>query len=1022
MSTTQTIEYSGGWKKFVVPAGRTQVHINASGGGAGARHGGRVAGTLPCNPGDVLWIQVGGQGRLNGQAYGGGGRGSSGTGSGDPGRGGGGATTVRLGSKDGTIVLVAGGAGGDSGDGGHGGAGGADSGEDGSPGSAGTGRTFNAKGGTQKNPGNGGSSGGGKSYAGDDAEPGVLGRGGAGAQVGKANSHGGGGGGGGLRAGGGGQASAIQDNPGGAATVRFPGGGGGGGSNYANARLRGVSDSRGTGGVGNGEVILTFADHGYVQKAPAIPGDVTINGENESSEMATKSMGTIVLKASLFDTNIGQKVQLVAVMVEGPQPVMGATFKSPLMELGRNDDGQNAERVTATITLNGLPLNTLYKMHLWAVDETGQASTGPYGDPTTGFTSISFWTNRPPDPPELLDPDENSQIPTDTDITFAWNYSDPDGGNTQGGYSLRYRRAATPLSAAGPWVYRSQWWDASQSRIVLAEEFQDNTQCEWTVATKDPEGVFGPYAIPRSFYILADSTPPLLTYPTAGQAVDVGRPITFTWTFRDPQPGTSQVDADIRYRVVGTDDWITLFGAPEPAVPGGAGMWTVGVDELAASQHYEWSARTTSTTTQTSGWAEPEDFWTIRTPGSAIQPGAPLTGRMQGPLGYGNNRAFIYRRGGSVYVGELKGIKQLSWDRRRDDTSQINVVIDEFDDLTAQLLNTISTWAYEIVIFRTGPNGTERVAEGPITLIDDRYNEFEIQAKDVSAYLSRRVMRQGYTDGYQLINGVQVGLRTVVDRAELNILNALAYDDPNVIPYLTAIKNDADARQSRIVPDHSRMVLEDIDDLASKAGLDYTVAGRRIILWDTHRMIGRLPEMGNAAFLAPPHITEYGMQLCNYYAVTDGSGVYGSASRGLDSNGQPEFYGWVEMLASAYGTDPDEVSDASLLTSEARAALEATFATQAERNIAHRWPTPKQVKVPENTRLSPALNIGINQLIPGVWVPVRAKSRIMEVGQWQKIDRVSVTQTSKGEQITISMAPAPNNGADPDADAEVETE
>ena len=80
---------------------------------------------------------------------------------------------------------------------------------------------------------------------------------------------------------------------------------------------------------------------------------------------------------------------------------------------------------------------------------------------------------------------------------------------------------------------------------------------------------------------------------------------------------------------------------------------------------------------------------------------------------------------------------------------------------------------------------------------------------------------------------------------------------------------------------------------------------------------------------------------------------------------------------------------------------------------------PEAGQGPREHPAHPALNVGINQLIPGAWVPVRAKSRIMSISQWQKIDRVTVTQTKDGEQISISMAPAPNGGADPDADTAV---
>jgi hypothetical protein len=1018
MSTSQTVDYSGGWTKFVVPEGRTQVHINASGAGSGTRRGGRVAGTLPCNPGDVLWISVGGHGKAaNGRqggagGFGGGGPGGDGTGPGDGGRGGGGATVVRLDSRTGTIVAVAGGAGGSSGDSGPGGQGGANNGQEGGAGTSGSGQVFDAQGGSQTSEGNGGKSGGGAKYAGEDAEKGLLGRGGRGGQVGAGNSNGGGGGGGGYRGGGGGQASATQDNPGGSPTRRFAAGGGGGGSNYANPRLRGITNARGTGAEDHGQVVLTYSESGYVNNPPTPPTDIFVNGVAEEADMATKSLGTVEISAAISDSNIGQRVRLLAQVLE-PRSMFGQVYQSAWTELTENAVGQNAGTVRVPLTMTGLPVNTLFKLHLWSLDEVGQVA----GLSNT-FSVVSFWTNRPPDAPELNDPDDNSTIPSGTDITFGWTFIDPDGGNTPGGYQVRWRTSATPSAPAGEWLTVT----ASVGAVALTangELFRGNTSYDWTVRTPDPEGMWGPWQISRSFFVVADVSPPVLTSPIGDQAVQVGVPTPFTWTFLDPSDGATQLRADLRYRVVGTEVWVTLTGENFPGVPGAASSWDL-TTEFGPGLHYEWQVKTYSSSGLASEWSTSATFWTISAPGGGLPPLGDVVGRMAGPLGYGTNRAYVYRRGGQIPVGELTGISKLQWDRRRDDTSEIDIVIDNFDESLKTLLAQLHTWAYEIVIWRDGPDGLERVAEGPITLLDDRYDTWEIQAKDVTAYLSRRVLRQGYADGYQIVGNTQVGLRTVVERAELDVINGLAYDDPNVIPYLTALKNDGDARQSRNVPDHSRMVLEDIDDLASNAGLDYTTVGRRIILWDTHRMIGRLPEMRNSDFMSPPRITEYGAQACNYYAVTDGSGVYGTATRGLDSNGQPIFYGWLEMLASAYGTDPDEVADASLLTSEAREALANTFSEQAQRNIAHRWPAPKQVKVAENTRLNPEINLSINQLVPGVWIPVRAKSRVLEIAQWQKLDRVTVVQTEDGEEITVSMAPAPNNGADPDSEESVE--
>jgi hypothetical protein len=279
-------------------------------------------------------------------------------------------------------------------------------------------------------------------------------------------------------------------------------------------------------------------------------------------------------------------------------------------------------------------------------------------------------------------------------------------------------------------------------------------------------------------------------------------------------------------------------------------------------------------------------------------------------------------------------------------------------------------------------------------------------------YVYRRIMRQGFNDSYHFEHGEQMGLPTVVDRATRILMDVLAPDDPNILPYLTAVRYDDDARESRIVPDYNQTGWEQIDDLAATAGLDYTTVGRRIILWDTHRSIGRLPMMTDGDFSEPPVVTEYGMQLANYSAVTNGSGIW-AAVRPVDEPEENIYYGPIELLASAYG-EADGTADGER-DHGADERMKEAMLEQAKRNIANRWPTPIVVRVPDNSTLNPSVNITFDQLVPGVWIPLTSRGTLREVSQWQKLDSVSVTvDPDKGEQVAVVMSPAPHYGEDSD--------
>jgi hypothetical protein len=356
----------------------------------------------------------------------------------------------------------------------------------------------------------------------------------------------------------------------------------------------------------------------------------------------------------------------------------------------------------------------------------------------------------------------------------------------------------------------------------------------------------------------------------------------------------------------------------------------------------------------------------------------------------------------------------LRWGRVRDDISGTTLRTSGFDQDCCELLASLRCWMHELVVFRDGV----RVWEGPVTRIGYEQDRVEIEAKDVMAYVYRRVMRTGYNDAYRLVKAgvggapdAYLGLLSVVRRAGLLVTQALAPYDPNVLPYLTAIEYPSDAREARVVANWSRSCWEEIDDLAATAGLDYTTVGRRIILWDTHRAIGRLPEMRDGDFSDSTIVTEYGMQLATFFAVTNGSGVVGT----YEVKAKTHPYGPVEQLASSYSDSA--AASGETLTPAQLAAAQRSMVEQAERNISGRWPAPLIVRIPDNSTINPNANIGFQQLIPGVWLPLRSVNTARKVLQWQKLDSVEVeVDASGGEKVHVVLSPAPNGGNDPDAD------
>lgn len=535
------------------------------------------------------------------------------------------------------------------------------------------------------------------------------------------------------------------------------------------------------------------------------------------------------------------------------------------------------------------------------------------------------------------------------------------------------------------------WWNNYPLRRMYASEWSD------------------------SFYftVVGPTTAPSLVDPVFDEAVVASQPRLFEWVFRDPIPESFTSGTILEYREVGTADWIRYdfdqHGYPDDGFAGS--FWEIEAGTFEVGKHYEWHVATRNDRNEWSPFSEPATFWAITTPGGG-NPG-PIVGEPLGALGCGTHRAFIYDRGGEVRRGEVTQLVRVKWERRRDDISEASILVNDWDEDCGALLSSVRSWMHELVIFREHPSGMflERVWEGPVTRVTYRSDQVEIAAHDCMVYVYRRILRRGFNDAYRLSqNDQQLGLKTVVYRSRWIIMNALAYDDPNLLPYLTALERTGDARTSRVVPEYQSSAWEQVDDMAATAGLDYTTVGRRIILNDTHQPVGVLPEMRDGDFGDDPIVSEYGMQLANYYAVTNNNGVWGAADR-FNAQNEPDYYGYIEMIASAYGEAEGAVQEVNL-TPAAKAALRQTLTEQAERNIGGRWPTPLIVRVPDNTTLNPEVEVGINQLVPGVWMPVRSVNTLRPVTQMQKLDNVTVTEEKGKETITVTLSPAPSEGVD----------
>lgn len=971
---SQGFDYTGHWQQWPVPNNVKTIRVTVNGAGANAQHGGQVVGQLDLKDSDVLWIAVGGTGKVHNGHHGGEGGWPSGGNGGDGvnangGDGGAGATFIRLNGSDGRLLCVAAGAGGDSGDNGDGGAGGADSGESGHRGSAGNNATGQATGGTQTQPGNKGVSSSGGQFDGHDAGTGALGHGGNGGDTGGFDGPGGGGGGQGYRSGGGGQ---------GGSDGWAPGGGGAGGSNFVGS-LSHSSTTRGGGNSGNGHVLVEWDVEAPANQRPSAP---SLKNPDRGERLGDTS---VTIKAELNDPDSTDanpvSVGMIVTLGKGSSLDNARTYSiSDFVTAGK----------VASLRITGLAKATHYYAHIYAQDRAGNRSLN--------YTTADFYTNFPPDPPTLHLPSNGREMTGLGSTVFTWSHHDPDGGS-QRAAQIRWRKTG------GDWVTHDVI-NSQESYTANPGTFKSNTFYTWQVRTRDHFGDWGEWSDSFRFYISGSTRPPAQTSPIKDEAVASDQPVTLNWKFFDPDEGDSQWKADVRWRIQGQsdDEWITRFGS-HTANPGTETKWTMPSGTFAYGYKYEWQVRTYDTLgggLTPSDWSDSEFFRAIRTPGRDASADVVPSDEYQGALGCGSNRAYALVKGGKTLLGELTPCSMVKWTRLRDDISKCNVTLNiNTDPKACELAAILRCWQHEIRVYRDD----DSVWEGPITRIAYFRDRVEIEAWDVMAWVYRRIMKQGYNDTYPNLN-------TVVDRSAKLIINALSRDDPNVLRYLTRYDFDDDAKEARVKPDWSATAFEEVDEMAAKGGLDYTVVGRRIILWDTHRPIGRLPLMDDTCFSDPPIVTEYGMSYATQYGVTNNSGVWGEAHRDDDLTGP------IEMLSSAYGQHA--AADTKALTREKRDKLIETYTKQAQRNIADRYPLPLVARVPDNATLKPETPVSIRHLVPGVWIPLMVDHVCRPFSQWQKLDSIAVIQDSSGEQVQVVMSPAPDEGADPDRDQAIE--
>lgn len=354
------------------------------------------------------------------------------------------------------------------------------------------------------------------------------------------------------------------------------------------------------------------------------------------------------------------------------------------------------------------------------------------------------------------------------------------------------------------------------------------------------------------------------------------------------------------------------------------------------------------------------------------------------------HRVEIYDRGGRKRIMALTDIFSVQWSRMRDSTSEASVAIAGNSCLAqAEALAQIEPKRHEMVIWR----GDRRVWEGPIMRVAWRSTRVEIFAHDVTQYLFGTPLTQEYDNRYPNVTEVTTRIGNIISY-EMGLEWEVIDPPTNVLPHMVVHHHPNEARTTARTLPFEMTVGEHLDGLSHRSGIDYTAVGRAIHIWDTSRNLGRLRTLTEADFFGEVVITAYGSDHTEIAYVVAESGAYGKAGSASS------YYGpWTKIFTVYNEEGTDEPTQSEL-------------DSQAQRNVSGRSPVPVEVRIPDNSSLRLSYDLTIDDLVPGVQMPLRATLNSRRLTQLQKLDVLRVTETPDGETIQVTLSPA--NRPDPD--------
>jgi hypothetical protein len=374
--------------------------------------------------------------------------------------------------------------------------------------------------------------------------------------------------------------------------------------------------------------------------------------------------------------------------------------------------------------------------------------------------------------------------------------------------------------------------------------------------------------------------------------------------------------------------------------------------------------------------------------------------------------AAIYDRGGKRRIAPLRDLNTVGWGRARNAVTDGEVLLTgKSCDAQSDTIRKIQPRRHELVIFR----GDDRVWEGPILDVATRSTTARIIAKDVGEYLKGtaltkpwpnsdgggptlmtdridQIIRYELTQPYTMVVGTGGAAQTITVRRWEGIPTPA-----NILPFLEVRPATV---LTRSVTEAFQMTLGEHLANLTRSGVDSVVVGRKILFWDSAVALGRTKQLTENDFVGDPEVLVSGADYTAIYHVSpqeeaacEGeepvTGAVGNAGR------EDDYYGVWTMIHTA---DNEESSGTN--------ASQDALNSQAQRGLVGRIPVPIELRLPDSAGLRLSHDLTIQELVPGVEMPLLATLNLHKLSQMQTLDKVRVEETAAGENITVTLVPS----------------